>query len=86
MSQKNRFLISNESSNVVELFIEPYGAAFPLHGGEEVCVTDVFTTLPVTLKIGTSAGGDQVLSIWPGDGDVKVEKDGVDVLDLLQNG
>jgi hypothetical protein len=51
-----------------------------------VSVLDVFTAAPVTVKLTTSNGGHPILSIWPGDGEVRVEKDGIDVLDLVQKG
>jgi hypothetical protein len=73
-------------SNSLILNIEPEGAFFSLGRGEEVSVFDVFATAPVTVKLTNSERGDAILSIWPGDGDVRVEKDGVDVLELLQKG
>jgi len=66
------------------LNIEPEGCFFPLGKGEEVAVTDAFTSIPVTVKLTRSDKGDLIISIWPGDGDVRVEKDGVDVFDLIQ--
>jgi hypothetical protein len=86
MAQQNQFVIRNDLSRSLTLNIEPEGAFFPLGKGEEVSVFDVFTTAPVTLKLTNSERGDPILSIWPGDGEVRVEKDGVDVLDLLQKG
>ena len=47
---------------------------------------DVFTTAPVTVILNHSDKGDPIVSIWPGDGDVRVEKDGVDLLDQIQEG
>jgi hypothetical protein len=55
-----------------------------LEKGEEVSVIDQFTTSPVTLRFSNSDRGHPILSVWPGDGEVRVEKDGVDILDLLQ--
>jgi hypothetical protein len=86
MPNENRFVVANDSKSSAELFIEPYGASFALGPGEEVTVTDVFTNHPVTVKLGLSAQGDRVVSLWPGDGEMKVEKGGIDVLDLLQKG
>jgi hypothetical protein len=84
MAHHNRFVIRNELSRPLTLNIEPEGAFFPLGKGEDVSVFDVFTTVPVTVKLTNSDRGDPILSIWPGDGEVRVEKDGVDVFDLLQ--
>jgi hypothetical protein len=84
MAYQNRFVIRNDLSKPLTLNIEPEGAFFPLGKGEEVSVIDVFTAAPVTLKLTNSEKGDPIVSIWPGDGDVRVEKEGVDVLDLIQ--
>lgn len=86
MAHHNLFLIRNDLSSPLILNIEPEGAFFPLGKEEEVSVFDVFTTAPVTIKLTNSDRGDPILSIWPGDGNVRVEKNGVDVLDLLQEG
>jgi hypothetical protein len=67
------------------LNIEPEGAFFPLGQGEEVSVTEEFTAAPVTVKLSLSATGEPIVSIWPGDGEVRVAKGGVDVLDLIQD-
>jgi hypothetical protein len=84
MAYHNRFVIRNDLSKSLTLNIEPEGAFFPLGKGEEVSVIDVFTVAPVTLKLTNSEKGDPIVSIWPGDGEVRVEKGGVDVLDLIQ--
>ena len=86
MAHHNQFVIRNDLSKSLTLNIEPEGAFFPLGKGEEVSVIDVFTTAPVTVKLTSSDKGDPIVSIWPGDGEVRVEKDGVDVFDLLQKG
>jgi hypothetical protein len=65
------------------LNIEPEGAFFQLDTGNAVSVIDSYSSSPVTLKISRSEDGDPIISIWPGDGEVKVEKDGRDVLDLM---
>lgn len=85
MSQCNQFVLRNDLTKSLRLCIEPEGALFPLERGEEVSIIDRFTHAPVTVKLSTSEAGDPVLSIWPGDGEVRVEKNGVDVLDLLQD-
>jgi hypothetical protein len=86
MAHHNQFVIRNDLSRPLILNIEPEGAFFPLGRGEEVSVFDAFTTAPVTVKLTNSDRGEPILSIWPGDGEVRVEKNGVDVLDLLQKG
>jgi hypothetical protein len=79
------FVIRNDLSNVLVLNIEPEGAVFTLAKKEQVTVMDDYTSVPVTIKLTASDAGDPILSIWPGDGQVRVEKDGVDLLDLAQN-
>ena len=86
MARHNQFTIRNDWSVAVTLNIEPEGAFFPLGKGEEVSVVDVFTTVPVTVRLTPSDRGDPILSIWPGDGEVRVQKDGVDLLDLIPKG
>ena len=86
MAIRNRFVIRNDFARPVTINIEPESVFFPLGKGEEVSVLDVFTTVPVTVKLATSNGGDLIVSIWPGDGAVRVEKDSVDVFDLVQKG
>jgi hypothetical protein len=85
MVKHNQFIVRNDMPRVVVLNIEPEGAIFPLAGKDQVTVFDDFTSAPVTIKLTTSDAGDSILSIWPGDGEVRVEKDGVDLLDLAQN-
>jgi hypothetical protein len=86
MAQSNRFVIRNDMSKPMILNIEPEGAFFPLGKGEEVSVFERFKADPVTIKFSSSNSGDTILSLWPGDGDLRVEKDGVDVLELIPNG
>ena len=83
MPKENRFLIHNVDRKPVILNIEPEGAFFQLDGGNAVSVVDLYDKSPVSLKISHSELGDLIISIWPGDGNVKVEKDGLDVLDLI---
>jgi len=84
MGGQNQFAITNRMSKPLTLNIEPEGAFFPLANGEEVLVTDVFRSAPVSITLDNSEKGDPIISIWPGDGEVKVEKNGVDVLELIQ--
>jgi hypothetical protein len=79
---RSRFVIRNDG-RPMNLNIEPEGVFFQLDEGHEVSVTDVFSIEPATLIISCDKGGDPVVSIWPGDGKGKVEKNGFDVLDLI---
>lgn len=86
MAQKTEFMIRNDQARSLILNIEPEGAFFALKAGEEVTVVDRFTERPVTVTFTNSEKGESVLSIWPGDGEVRVEKNGMDVLELIQEG
>jgi hypothetical protein len=86
MTHHNHFVIRNDSPKSLTLNIEPEGVFFPLGRGEEVSITDTFRELPVTVKLTSSDKGDPIISLWPGDGEVRVEKGGVDVFDLIQKG
>jgi hypothetical protein len=86
MTQPGRFLMRNGLSRPLTLNIEPEGAFFPLGDGDEVSVLDLFTAAPVTLILSHSEKGDPIVSIWPGDGAVRVEKEGIDVRELIQEG
>lgn len=83
MRNPNRFVIRNDLGEPLSLNIEPEGALFPLASGDEVSVFDGHASQPVTVKLSRSEEGGLVASIWPGDGEVRVEKDGVDVLDMV---
>jgi hypothetical protein len=85
MPNHNRFVIQNDLSGPVIVNIEPESIHCSLAAGEKVTVKDTFEKEPVTLKVEFDRG-DTIISIWPGDGEVRVEKDGVDVFDLIQNG
>ena len=82
MSKHSRFVIQNDLPAPVILNIEPECFQFALATGGKVTVQDKFEEEPVTLKV-ESEGGDTIISIWPGDGEVRVEKDGVDVFDQI---
>lgn len=84
MAHPNRFLVRNDSPTTLTPNIEPKGAFFLLQKGEEVCVFDEFKTTPVSLHWTTSDQGAPIVSLWPGDGEIRVEKNGIDVFDLLQ--
>lgn len=84
MVHRNHFLIRNDSPTTLTLNIEPEGEFFLLQKGEAVCVFDEFEITPVSLNWSTSDQGTPIVSLWPGDGEIRVEKDGIDVFDLLQ--
>jgi hypothetical protein len=81
MSNLNRFAIQNDLSEPAILNIEPEGQFLPLVEGEEVVVVDAYAEHPVTVRLGKTDEGRLVISIWPGDGEVGVEKGGVNVFE-----
>lgn len=83
MAKQSRFVIHNDDGEPMILNIEPEGAFFRLDAGKFVSVLDLYDASPVTLKLSRSEDGAPIISIWPGDGEVKVEQDGLDVLDLM---
>jgi hypothetical protein len=78
----SRFIIQNELPGPVTLNIEPEGVFHRLGHGEAVTVIDGFVAHPVTVRLSRSDEGEPIVSVWPGDGEVRVEKEGIDVLDL----
>lgn len=85
MSHQNRYAIQNDLAGPLILNIEPECVQVSLAAGERVIVEDRFEAEPATLKV-ESDGGETIISLWPGDGAVRVEKDGVDVFDLVEKG
>jgi hypothetical protein len=83
MNNHSRFVIQNDLSGPAIVNIEPECVEISLYPGEKVTVHDAFDREPVTLKV-ESDNGETIISVWPGDGQVKVEKDGVDVFDLIE--
>ena len=83
MACRNQFTIQNGSTKSLTLNVEPEGAHVPLESGGEVIVVEEFTNFPLTLKWTESDTGDAIVSIWPGDGELKVEKGRVNVLELV---
>ena len=82
MNNHSRFVIQNDLSAAVIVNIEPESFEFPLASGEKVTIKDAFEKEPVTLKV-ESDKGDTIISVWPGDGKITVEKNGVDVMALI---
>jgi hypothetical protein len=85
MTKHNKFVIQNDLSGPVTVNIEPESVRFPLASGEQVTVLDTFQNEPVTVRLECDRG-DTIISVWPGDGKVRVQKDNIDVLDLFEKG
>src|SRR5487761_1122590 len=81
MTNHSRFVIQNDIAGALIVNIEPECVQVPLTLGEKLTVRDSFKSEPVTLKV-ESSNGETIISVWPGDGEVRVEKDGVDVFHI----
>ncbi|MGH7137356.1 MAG: hypothetical protein ACREHD_16555 [Pirellulales bacterium] len=85
MSNHSRFFIQSDTQVALIVNIEPECVQVPLTSGEKLTVQDRFQNEPVTLKV-ESNNGETIISVWPGDGEVRVEKGGVDVFELIDKG
>jgi hypothetical protein len=83
MTNHSRFVIQNDTPNSLIVNIEPECVQVPLTFGEKLTVQERFENDPVTLKV-ESSNGETIISVWPGDGEVRVEKNGVDVFELVE--
>ncbi len=82
MSNVNKFLIDNDTDDDFAVHVEPECFIVQLKKGECLTVREKYSTAPMTLRIGKDEHNRTVISIWPGDGDVVVERNGVNVMDL----
>ena len=83
MTKRNQFSLQNDTSGSIVVNIEPESFHYPLAAGEKVTVRETYSRDPLTLKIERD-GGDTIISVWPGDGDVCVESEGSNVMDRPQ--
>ncbi len=83
MAAQTSITIRNSLSNPVLVYIEPEGAEYSLGVGEDISVLSVCSTSPAVIELSESENGTSFISIWPGDGDLKVEKDGINLFDLM---
>ena len=81
MPNKNNFLIDNDTGDDFAVHVEPECFVVHLKHGECLTVMETYSIAPITLRIGKDETNRTVISIWPGDGDVVVERNGVNVMD-----
>jgi len=81
MASETVFLVENDTDEDFDIYVEPECFLVRLEHGERVTVRDSYESAPVTVRIGKGESGERVLSLWPGDGDVVVEKNGINVMD-----
>ncbi len=79
MPKDNQFIIQNDTPSLLIVNLEPECVHVPLAAGEMAMVCERYETQPLTLKMELD-DGEIISAVWPGDGVVRVEKDGVDVL------
>lgn len=84
MTRRNRFVIQNDVARALIVNIEPECVQVSLTLGEKLTVEDSFENEPLTLKV-ESNNDETIISVWPGDGEVRVEKDGVDVFEIVED-
>ena len=85
MSDKHRsFRIQNGSPHRLAIHLEPEAVACALAPSDEVVVHETYRDEPLTMRISAPHASEIVLTIWPGDGNVRVEKGGRDILDVPQ--
>lgn len=83
MPNVNRFLIDTMTAEVLEVFVEPECVALHIANGECITVHEKYTTEPVTVRVNKDVNGKLLISLWPGDGDIVVEKNGINVMEGL---
>lgn len=83
MNQTHRFVLENMQHDQLLICIEPEAHELQLLPGEEVVVHDPYLRHPAVLRISKTQLGDTIIAIWPGDGRVRVEKEGVDALEIV---
>lgn len=81
--KSSQFLIENDRSVPIAVAIEPEGMIMNLDPEASLVVKDEYDTSPVTIRLSDDGEGGTVVCIWPGDGDTTVEKEGVNVLELM---
>lgn len=81
MPNTTEFLIDNDTGEDFAVHIEPECFVVEMRDGDCLTVRDSYSVSPVTVRLGKNQSGRTVVSLWPGDGDVVVEKDGVNVME-----
>jgi hypothetical protein len=78
--KKGRVLeIRNKLADEIVLNLEPESVLVRLRSGESVNVFDEGGLSNARLDL-SRLRGDLVISLWPGDGGLRVEKNGVDIM------
>jgi hypothetical protein len=80
MRNSTKFIVENDCKSDLKVWVEPEAHPVTLSPGEEVIVHDEFQNSPVTVRVSRDDAGFPMLSIWPGDGETIVEKNGHNVL------
>lgn len=81
MPTTTQFMIDNDSGDDFDVYIEPECFVVRMKQGDYLTVKESYSESPVTVRVGKDQAGRTVISLWPGDGDVVIEKDGVNVME-----
>lgn len=80
MATTTQFMIDNDSDDDFAVHIEPECFVVRMKQGDCLTVRESYSKSPVTVRVGKDQTGQTVVSLWPGDGEIVVEKDGVNVM------
>lgn len=81
MAKHNHFILRNDYNEKLPVAIEPEGTFVILNNREDLTVFEQYNDEPLTLYVSTNKEGLPTIAIWPGDGTIRVEKNGVNVLE-----
>jgi len=73
------FLLQNDLATKLILSFEPEADEYRLSPGEKVVIYQSYRMHPVTVKLEMLKDGEVAAVIWPGDGTIRVEKDGISI-------
>ena len=81
MPDSTKFTIENDCKSELSVWVEPEAHPVPLLPGEELVIHDKYQKSPLTVRVSQDDAGLPMLSIWPGDVEAIVKKNGQNVLD-----
>lgn len=81
MTIRSSFEIHNESTKTLEFHLEPECWSFYLKKGESATIRGEYDREPPSIQFSDSDDGAIFGAVFPGDGDVVIEKNGVIIID-----
>jgi len=82
MKKYTHCVIENDENLDLHIIVEPEAHYVPLKEYEKVIVYGDQPASPITIRVSNDHSGKVFLALWPGDGDMIVEKDGKNIFDL----